>query len=203
MESDGSAAESALCAALAVDVDRAFEGLVRHFQDRLFGFALRLTGRREDAEEVAQDAFVRAYRALKSYPPERRRDMALKAWLYRIALNVVRNRVRRKRPPTVSLDDEAGQSVAARHAHDDPAGRPDARFELKRQRADIASLVAELPERYRAPLILRYVEGLKLEEVAVILKQPVGTTKSNVHRAINALRNALTDSRRRVRGART
>lgn len=201
-ETDGSAAERALCAALAADVDQAFEGLVRHFQDRLFGFALRLTGRREDAEEVAQDAFVRAYRALKSYPSERRREMALKAWLYRITLNVARNRVRRKRRPTVSLDDAAGQSAAARHAHDDPAGRPDARFELKRQRADIASLVGELPERYRAPLILRYVEGLKLEEVAGILKQPVGTTKSNVHRAINALRNALTDSRRQVRGAR-
>jgi RNA polymerase sigma-70 factor, ECF subfamily len=201
-ESDGSAAEIALCGALAADVDQAFEGLVRHFQDRLFGFAMRLTGRREDAEEVAQDAFVRAYRALKSYPPERRREMALKAWLYRIVLNVARNRVRRKRRPTVSLDDEAGQAAAARHAHDDPAGRPDARFELKRRRADIASLVADLPERYRAPLILRYVEGLKIEEVAAILKQPVGTTKSNVHRAINALRNALTESRRQVTGAR-
>jgi RNA polymerase sigma-70 factor (ECF subfamily) len=128
--------------------------------------------------------------------------MALKAWLYRIALNVARNRVRRKRRVTISLDDDAGEAVASRHAHDDPAGRPDARFELKRQRADIASLVAGLPERYRAPLILRYVEGLKLEEVAGILKQPVGTTKSNVHRAINALRDALTDSRREARGAR-
>ena len=202
METDGSAAESALRDALAADVDQAFEALVRHFQDRLFGFAFRLTGRREDAEEVAQDAFVRAYRALRSYPPERRREMALKAWLYRIALNVARNRVRRKRRATVSLDDEAGAAAAARHAHDDPAARPDARFELKRQRADIASLVAELPERYRAPLILRYVEGLKLEEVAGILKQPVGTTKSNVHRAINALREALTDSRRGARGVR-
>ena len=201
-EGEGSAAEAALCAALAADVDSAFESLVRHFQDRLFGFALRLTGRREDAEEVAQDAFVRAYRALKGYPPERRREMALKAWLYRIALNVARNRVRRKRRPTISLDDDAGQGAASRFAHDDPSGRPDARFELKRQRADIASLVAELPERYRAPLILRYVEGLKLEEVAGILKQPVGTTKSNVHRAINALRQALSDSRREVRGAR-
>jgi RNA polymerase sigma-70 factor (ECF subfamily) len=199
---DGSATEQALCAALAADVDQAFEGLVRHFQDRLFGFALRLTGRREDAEEVAQDAFVRAYRALKTYPAERRREMALKAWLYRIALNVARNRVRRKRRVTISLDDDAGEAAASRHAHDDPAGRPDARFELKRQRADIASLVAGLPERYRAPLILRYVEGLKLEEVAGILKQPVGTTKSNVHRAINALRDVLTDSRREARGAR-
>jgi RNA polymerase sigma-70 factor (ECF subfamily) len=190
-------ADTTLAAALAEDVDGSFERLVRDFQDRLFTFALRLTGRREDAEEVAQDAFVRAYRALKTYPAARVRAMALKAWLYQVTLNVARNRLRRKTHPTVSLDDDArGASSAARHAQDDPGSRPDAKFEVKRRRADIASLVARLPERYRAPLILRYVEGLRLEEVAAILKQPLGTTKSNVHRAINALRESLTDSRR-------
>jgi RNA polymerase sigma-70 factor (ECF subfamily) len=194
---DHAAAESAAIAnALAEDVDASFETLVRHFQDRLFTFALRLTGRREDAEEVAQDAFVRAYRALKTYPAERIRAMALKAWLYQVTLNVARNRVRRKRLPTVSLDDEGSRGVAARSLSDDPRARPDARFEVKRVRSDIASLVARLPERYRAPLILRYVEGLKVEEVAAILKQPLGTTKSNVHRAINALRESLSESRR-------
>ena len=191
------AAESAaLAAALAEDVDASFERLVRHFQDRLFTFALRLTGRREDAEEVAQDAFVRAYRALKTYPAERIRAMALKAWLYQVTLNVARNRLRRKRHATVSLDDEARGGAAARALFDDPESRPDARFRIKRERADIASLVAELPERYRAPLVLRYVEGLKVEEVAAILKQPLGTTKSNIHRAINALRESLSGSRR-------
>ncbi len=190
-------ADNALAAALAEDLDGSFERLVRDFQDRLFTFALRLTGRREDAEEVAQDAFVRAYRALKTYPAARVRAMALKAWLYQVTLNVARNRLRRKSHPTVSLDDDGrGNSAASRHVHDEPEARPDARFEIKRRRADIASLVARLPERYRAPLILRYVEGLKLEEVAAILKQPLGTTKSNVHRAINALRESMTESRR-------
>jgi hypothetical protein len=61
---------------------------------------------------------------------------------------------------------------------------------------DIASLVATLPERYRSAIILRYVEGLRLEEVAAILKQPLGTAKSNVHRAVNLLRRAITESRR-------
>ncbi|HTO87111.1 MAG TPA: sigma-70 family RNA polymerase sigma factor [Thermoanaerobaculia bacterium] len=193
-----SSTDAALSASLAKDLDGSFEALVVRFQDRLFSFALRLTGRREDAEEVAQDAFVRAYRALKTYPPERVRTMVLKAWLYQVTLNVARNRLRRKRHPTMSLDEghENGRRSAAREAPDDPENRPDARFEVKRQRADIASLVARLPERYRAPLILRYVEGLKLEEVAAILKQPLGTTKSNVHRAINALREALSESRR-------
>lgn len=189
--------DTALAAALAEDLDGSFERLVRDFQDRLFTFALRLTGRREDAEEVAQDAFVRAYRALKTYPAARVRSMALKAWLYQVTLNVARNRLRRKSRPTVSLDDDSrGASSAARHAQDDPGARPDARLEVKRRRADIASLVAQLPDRYRSPLILRYVEGLKLEEVSAILKQPLGTTKSNVHRAINALRESLTNSRR-------
>jgi RNA polymerase sigma-70 factor (ECF subfamily) len=196
-QTDPSAESAALAAALAEDLDGSFEELVRRFQDRLFTFALRLTGRREDAEEVAQDAFVRAYRALKSYPAERVRAMALKAWLYQIALNVARNRVRRKRHATVSLDEDRGAGSAALAAlSDDPERRPDERLARKRERSDIASLVSKLPERYRAPLILRYVEGLKVEEVAAILKQPLGTTKSNVHRAINALRDSLSDSRR-------
>jgi len=197
MQNAEASADAALAASLAEDLDGNFESVVRRFQDRLFTFSLRLTASREDAEEVAQDAFVRAYRALKTYPAERVRAMALRAWLYQVTLNVARNRLRKKRHPTVSLDgDDAGGARAARQAHDDPSVRPDARFEVKRERADIATLVAQLPDRYRSPLILRYVEGLKLEEVAAILKQPLGTTKSNVHRAINALREAMTESRR-------
>ncbi len=182
---------------LADDLDGAFEELVRTYQDRLFSFALRLTARREDAEEVAQDAFVRAYRALGSYPPERIRAMALRAWLYQVTLNVARNRLRGKKMRTVSLDHPMSKgSEALWEPADDEARRPDARYEESRQRTDIAALVAGLPQRYRAPLILRYVEGLRLEEVAKVLKQPLGTAKSNVHRGVNALRDALVASRR-------
>src|SRR5207237_5471854 len=160
-------------------------------------FALRMTRSREDAEEVAQDAFVRAYRALGSYPAERVRDMALRPWLYQIALNVARNRLRGKKLRLVSLDGagEDGRG-SSREPSDELESRRDARYEKERQRVDIAALVASLPERYRAALILRYVEGLSLEEVAKILKQPLGTTKSNVHRGVNALREALSKSRR-------
>ncbi len=179
--------------ALAEDVDLHFERMVREYQDRLFGFALRLTNHREDAEEAVQDAFVRAYRALKTYPQGRIRAMALRPWLYQITLNVVRNRVRRKRHPTETLDGPAAQRVA------DSSEGPLEKLEASRQRADLASLVADLPARYRTPLVLRYVEGLKLEEVSEILGQPLGTTKSNVHRAINALREAITQSRRKMR----
>jgi RNA polymerase sigma-70 factor, ECF subfamily len=178
---------------LAEDVDLHFERMVREYQDRLYAFARRMTNQREDAEEIVQDAFVRAYRALKTYDAARIRSMALRAWLYQITLNVARNRARRKKHSTESLNGEASE----RHA--DPADGPHAQLEASRRRADLATLVAGLPSRYRAPLILRYVEGLKLEEVAQILKQPLGTTKSNVHRAINALREAITQSRREMR----
>jgi RNA polymerase sigma-70 factor (ECF subfamily) len=193
--------DEALKNGLAEDLDGTFESLVIAYQDRLYSFALRLTGRREDAEEVAQDAFVRAYRALGTYPAGRIRAMALRAWLYQVTLNVARNRFRGKKLKVVSLDHPLpGGGDARFEAADDEALRPDARYEQSRKRADIASLVGGLPERYRAPLILRYVEGLRMEEVARVLKQPVGTAKSNVHRGVIALREALMASRRARRG---
>ncbi len=183
-------------AALARDLEGSFERMVREYQDRLYSFAHRLTGNPEDAEEIAQDAFVRAYRALKSYPAERIGALRLKAWLYQITLNLARNRFRVKRQKFVSIDERSENGRPAWEPEDDPDTRPDSRLEQGRRRADIATLVAGLPERYRSALILRYMEGLRLEEVASVLKQPLGTVKSNVHRAVNALRVALSESRR-------
>ncbi len=187
---------------LARDLDGTFESLVRAYQDRLYSFALRVTRNAQDAEEVAQDAFVRAYRALATYGQDRVRALALRAWLYRITLNVARNRLRGKRPRLVSLDHprppgDAGSADGhgVWEPADDPSERPDARYEQGRRRADIATLVAQLPKRYREALVLRYVEGLQLDEVARVLGQPLGTAKSNVHRGIVALRESLSRSR--------
>jgi RNA polymerase sigma-70 factor (ECF subfamily) len=180
---------------LAVDLDGSFEGLVRAYQDRLYSFALRVTRNPQDAEEVAQDAFVRAYRALGTYGAERIRALALRAWLYRITLNVARNRLRGKKPRVVSLDHPRDGAETVWEPADDPSERPDARYEAGRARADIETLVQQLPKRYREPLVLRYVEGLRLDEVAKILRQPLGTAKSNVHRAIVALRESMSRSR--------
>lgn len=175
--------------ALAGDLNGAFERLVLTYQDRMYSFALRMTGRREDAEEVAQDAFVRAYRALADYAPERIRDITFTAWLYRITLNVVRNRLRRKRPRVVPLDGPDGMVV-------DPPDRneegPEAVVERGEGASELAALVAEMPGRYRAAVVLRHVEGRGYEEVAAILGQPVGTVKANVHRGVRWLREALT-----------
>src|SRR5215471_740605 len=128
---------------LARDLDGTFESLVRAYQDRLYSFALRVTRNAQDAEEVAQDAFVRAYRALATYGEERIRALALRAWLYRITLNVARNRLRGKKPKFVSIDhphphpsSESGDGRAAWEPADDPSGRPDALYEEGQRRAD-------------------------------------------------------------------
>src|SRR5467141_5236978 len=85
-------------------VERLFERMVREHQHRVYAVGFALTGNRHDAEEVAQDTFLRAYRALATYPPERIRELKQKAWLHRIALNVVRNRARGAKPRLVELN---------------------------------------------------------------------------------------------------
>ena len=85
-------------------VERLFERMVREHQHRVFAVGFALTGNRHDAEEVAQDTFLRAYRALATYPPERIRDLKQRPWLHRIAVNVVRNRARGAKPRTAELN---------------------------------------------------------------------------------------------------
>src|SRR6202162_888028 len=117
--------EAALEAALAEDLEGCFEKLVREYQDRLYSFAHRLAGNSEDAEEITQDAFVRAYRAMKTYEAERIRALSLKAWLYQITLNVARNLRRRKNHKLVSIDARDGDGRAPFEPEGHPGARPD------------------------------------------------------------------------------
>ena len=178
-----------LRAQLAEHLDTAFERLALAYQHRLYAFALRLCGRREDAEEIAQDALVRAYRALVSYPPERVRALALRAWLFQITLNVARNRARGYAPHLESIEAESDDSRM------EPAGaecdQPEALVERAERSEELASLLLSLPMRFRSAVILRHVHGLGYAEIAVALDQPVGTVKANVHRGVRLLREAL------------
>jgi len=174
-----------LSPALAADLDASLEELVRTYQDRLFGSALRLTGCAADAERRVQDAFLRAYRALKRYPAEQRNSLQLRPWLYRITLNVVRNRARTRRPIQTDLDGVV--QFASQVARE----QPEAAAEAAERRRDLAHLIAGLPDRYRAAVVLRHVHGLSYAEVAAVLEQPVGTTKANVHRGSRLLHEAL------------
>lgn len=184
--------EQELPTALAVDLDGSFEHLVRLFQDRLYAFALRLTGNPPDAEEITADALVRAYQALGSYPAERVRALALRPWLYQITLNVFRNRVRGRRPQVVSLEPAgADRPVEGKGG---AVEQPDVALERAQLRNTLAALLAALPERTRVAVVLRHVQGLGYGEIAGLLEQPVGTVKANVHRGVQRLRASLNAS---------
>jgi RNA polymerase sigma-70 factor (ECF subfamily) len=178
-----------LATELASDLLGSFEQLVLAYQHRLYAFALRMTSSPQDAEEIAQDAFVRAFRALEGYDAPRIADLALRPWLYQITLNVTRNRLRGKRLAVVSLDaDEDGGGL---DPPDDEQAQPEAVWERTERRGELGTLVSALPDRFRAAVILRHVEGLGYGELAQVLDQPVGTVKANVHRGVNLLRAAL------------
>lgn len=173
---------------LARDLDGAFETLVRAHVDRCHAIALRVTGNPHDAEEVAQDALVRAYRALAGYDPDRIRELRLRPWLATIVLNLCRNRARTRRAPTTPLAPllEAGLEPAAGGATD-PAGLALAGAARDR----LAGHLAALPERYRVPVVLRHVDDLSYAELSVVLGRPEGTVKAQVHRGLAMLRAAL------------
>jgi RNA polymerase sigma factor (sigma-70 family) len=173
--------------ALAADLDAAFPALVEAESGRLYGIGLRLTGRPADAEDLAQDALVRAYRALAGWEPERIRELAVRPWLASILVNLARNRARAatSRPATVSLLDELA------HPRIPVAETPHGRLERRAAAEAWAARLLALPERYRAPLVLRHVDGLSYEEIGEALGRPAGTVKAQVHRGIAQLRAAL------------
>jgi RNA polymerase sigma-70 factor (ECF subfamily) len=173
---------------LAVDLDGTFPRLVELHQHRLYSIALRVLGNPHDAEEVAQDAFVRAYRALATYEPQRIRALELRPWLATIVVNLCRNRLRRRRPVTVTID--PGEPGAPDPPAPDPRGDPHAAAVRRETRRRWAAILAQLPERYRTPVVLRHVDGLSYEEMARVLGRPQGTIKAQVHRGLAQLRAA-------------
>jgi RNA polymerase sigma-70 factor (ECF subfamily) len=184
--------DSRLIADLARDLDGAFEELVLAHQDRCYSIALRMLGDPGAAEEAAQDAFVRAYRALAGYEPERIRDLRLRAWLATIVLNLCRTRLARRRaagrePLSLDLPDSSLAEPAASDASSSPSTVADRRAERERW----ASLLATLPPAYRAAVVLRHVDGLSYPELAIALERPAGTVKAQVHRGLAMLRTAL------------
>ena len=175
-------ADAELAADLAQDLDAAFERLVLAHQDRLYTIALRLLGDSRDAEEVTQDGLVRAYRAITSYEADRVRALALRPWLAAIVVNLARNRYRRRPGPTSELPDD-------RH-DDDPAGVPHEVAARRESARTWVRLLASLPPLYRAPVVLRHVDGLSFAEIADALGRPEGTVKAQVHRGLARLRTA-------------
>lgn len=167
---------------------RSFEELVVIYQDRIYNLSYYLAGNQADAQDLAQETFVRAYTSLKSF----RRDADLGTWLHRITVNLWLNvRRRRKNAQVLSLDDpvETDRGEVTRTlAAVDPAGDPVEALEGKELQARVREALRSLPEEYRTVLVLREMEGYSYAEIAGLLRCSLGTVKSRLSRARQALK---------------
>src|SRR3989338_344972 len=156
----------------------AFDQLVLRHQGTVYAVSLRMLGNADDAQEVAQDAFVRAYRAIGTF----RHEAKLSTWLVSITMNLCRNRrrwwARRKRVIVASLDDplETQEGTLA-HETPDPAPTPARAAEQSEQRQQLIAALQLLPETDRTVIVLRDIQGYAYEEIAQILGCRLGTVK--------------------------
>jgi RNA polymerase sigma-70 factor (ECF subfamily) len=168
--------------------DRAcFDALVGRYASRVYNLALRITGHSQDAEDAAQEAFVRAFRSMRKF----RFQCEFSTWLYRIAVNASLDELkRRKRRPapfsTLRRDEDDADPQY-------PSQEPDAHeaFQQRQRQEVIVKALNALPPHYRIVLTLYDVEGHSYEEIAAIIGAPVGTVKSRLNRARLALRALL------------
>ncbi len=155
-----------------------FEDLVRKYQDRIYNLCLYMLGYPRDAEDAAQDTFVKAYKALNGYKP----DFEFYTWLYRIAVNTCRDY---RKKGKASVPSEYLEDIAS------PEPSPEHIYQSKETAKLIQASLTRLPEKLRAAIILRELEGLSYEEIARTLHTSVGTVKSRISRARGELRRIL------------
>lgn len=164
--------------------------LVDRYQTQIVNYVCRMLGNYEDAVDLSQDVFLKAYSALDSYRPQ----YPFPAWLFRIARNAAIDEIRKRRLTTVSLDapKEFEDGSAAREV-ESPGLDPEDSY-LGFEFADrVSAAIDELPDKYREPIVLRHAGDLSYEEIAEALELPIGTVKTRIFRARDALRQSLAD----------
>jgi RNA polymerase sigma-70 factor, ECF subfamily len=179
-------AEADLIEAAKAGDQEAFRHLVERYQGAVYNLAYRMLGSAEEAEDAAQEIFVRLYRQLGRYDPGRK----FSTWTLAIATNYCIDQLRRRRMQLVPLENIIPWARARDAGPEGEALSREARDEVQR-------LLKELPEKYRAPLVLRYWEELSCAEIAEILGVPEGTVKTQIHRARKALGKMLAGAEER------
>ena len=179
------ASDGTLKKRLATNLDEAFPTLLEEMHGLVFNGARRWLPSHHDAEDVTQEVFVRAYRALSQYSQQRIAELRLRPWLFTITLNLCRNhaRSRRRRPVQTPLESNHDRGTTD-SVEDDAVHR--VVVDEWRDR------LAQLSSRQRDAIVLRHVVGLSYEEVGEVLQRPPGTIKSDVHRGLERLRNLIT-----------
>jgi RNA polymerase sigma-70 factor (ECF subfamily) len=180
--------DEALMARVCAGDGEALARLVKRYEGPLYGYLRRMVGNAEDAEDLFQETFLRVHARSQSF----RGGATFRPWLYRIATNVARDRLRyRRRHPVEPLEPKAeiGEVIADRHAG--PAERTE-NAELAER---LAAAVAELPVKHRAVFLMARYDGMAYEEIARALRVPVGTVKSRMNKAAGFLMDRLKEFR--------
>jgi RNA polymerase sigma-70 factor (ECF subfamily) len=169
----------------------AFDILVDRFKVRLFNYLYRMVGNRDEAEELAQETFVKAFIHADKY----KTIAKFSTWLYTIGTNLVRNRIRsRKRAPQfLSLWQRDGDSETNERPIDlpDRSRQPDSQFNDKELEGIINDAIGRIPEKYRTSFILREINQLSYEEIAAATGLKLGTVRSRINRARNYFRRLV------------
>lgn len=174
--------------------ERAFREFVETYRDRVYNLLFRMIGRKEEAEDLAQEVFVTVFKSIDQF----RGESKLSTWLYRIAANHCKNRIkylsRRADRSTGALDEKAEREAVASGGAPLGAGRidaPDRAFEGAETERLVQQAIAELDEDHRLVVVLRDIEELSYDEICEVAGVPEGTVKSRLHRARLALKEKL------------
>ncbi|TRZ36326.1 RNA polymerase sigma factor SigW [Niallia circulans] len=166
----------------------AFGDIIDIYKDKVFQICYRMLGNRHEAEDISQEAFLRAYVNINRF----NMDLKFSTWLYRIATNLCIDRIRKKKPDYY-LDAEVpgtdGLNMYSQISSD--TRLPEEDVESLELQALIQREISKLPEKYRSVIVLKYIEELSLNEISEILELPLGTVKTRIHRGREALRKQL------------
>lgn len=167
----------------------AFESIILNYQDRIYNLCLYMLGNRHDAEDAAQDTFLKAYRGLNDFKP----NASLYTWLYRIAVNTCIDYKRKPLFDSLFRRSDTGEEVVIEHPSDSPS--PEKDYESKQIQNALQEALRKLSPKLRAVIVLKEMEGLSYEEIADTLDISTGTVKSRISRARDELKILLKDFR--------
>lgn len=166
----------------------AYAEVVEIYKDKIFQICYRMLGNRHEAEDIAQEAFLRAYININSFNI----NLKFSSWLYRIATNLCIDRIRKKKPDYYLDAEVAGTDGLTMYSQIPAETRlPEEDVESLELRDTIQKEISKLPEKYRTVIVLKYIEELSLNEISAILDIPLGTVKTRIHRGREALRKQL------------
>lgn len=164
----------------------AFGVLVRRYQDRLYNTVYRLVGNHEDAQDTLQEAFLNAYQSLRSF----KGDSRFFTWIYRIAINAAIS-LKRKRKNAVSIDAGLVDGIPFDPVDESAGIEPERAIEQAEEEQILQDALDRLSDDHRAVLVMKEIEGFKYEDIAEVLRIPIGTVRSRLHRARVELREVL------------